>query len=119
MLWDPADALNSLQKARDNGTPEARWVVPKGQALLATQQYDKLLDVVSSDKSLEPPVKASVEALRGDASRTLKHKDTPRQSSKTQLRLDPDRKRVLEGEEATVLVTRGGGRRSQKKKRAE
>lgn len=97
MLGDPADALNSLQKARDNGTPEARWAVPMGQALLATQQYDKLLDVVSSEKSLEPPVKASVEALRGDAYRALKQSDRARQSYKTALTLDPRNPRALTG----------------------
>lgn len=97
MLGDPADALNSLQKAKDNGMPETRWAVPMGRALLVTQQYDKLLNIVSSEKSLEPPVKASVEALRGDAYRALKQNDQARQSYKTALTLDPRNPRALVG----------------------
>jgi len=97
MLGDPQDALSSLQKAKDNGTPEARWAVPMGRALLITQQYDKLLNVVSSEKSLPPPVKASVEALKGDAYSALKQNDQARQAYKTALTLDPRNPRSLVG----------------------
>lgn len=97
MLGDPADALGSLQKARDDGAPEARWAVPMGRALLATRQYDKLLNTVSSEKSFEGPVKASVEALRGDAHRALTQNDQARQSYETALTLDPGNPRALVG----------------------
>lgn len=97
MLGDPAGALGSLQKAKDNGVPKARWVVPMGRALLVTRQYDKLLVTVSSEKSFERPVAASVEALRGDAHRALTQNDQALQSYKTALTLDPRNPRALIG----------------------
>ncbi|KRA33121.1 exosortase [Rhodanobacter sp. Root627] len=89
MLGDPKDALNNLQKAQANGVPEAEWSVPMGQALLVTQQYDKLLKTLSLDAQLDTPIKASVLRLRGDAYRALEQFDQAEQSYKAALALDP------------------------------
>ena len=97
MLGDPKDALSSLQKAKANGVPEARWVVPIGQTLLVTQQYDELLKTLSSEKSFEPQVKSRVEALRGDAYRGLTQNDQAQDAYKAALALDPKEPHALVG----------------------
>lgn len=97
MLGNPQDALSELEKAKANGAPEAHWAVPMGRALLVTQQYDKLLKILSPEKSFEPQIKAHVESLRGDAYRGLQQVDPARQSYKTALTLDPKDARALVG----------------------
>ncbi|TAL89861.1 MAG: PEP-CTERM system TPR-repeat protein PrsT [Rhodanobacter sp.] len=97
MLGDPKDALNSLQKAQANGVPEARWAVPMGRTLLLTRQYDTLLKTVTSEQSLEPQVKARVQALRGDAYRELRQFDQAQQSYKAALALDSRSPHALVG----------------------
>jgi putative PEP-CTERM system TPR-repeat lipoprotein len=97
MLGDPKEALNDLQNARANGVPEAQWAVPLGQAMLLAQQYDDLLKTLSPDASLDPPVKAEVLRLRGDAQRGLRQFDQAGQSYKAALALDAKNARSLIG----------------------
>ena len=97
MLGDPKDALNDLQNAQANGVPEAEWAVPMGQALLLSQDYDKLLQTLSVDVPMDPQVKAGVLRLRGDAHRGLKQFDQAGQSYKASLALDPKNPRALVG----------------------
>ncbi len=96
-LGDPKDALNSLEKARANGVPQARWMVPTGQALLVTRQFDKLLDTLSPEPPLEAGLQARVDTLRGDAQRNLKQPDQAKQSYRSALKLDPGHPRALVG----------------------
>lgn len=97
MLGDPKDALNSLQNAQSNGVPETQWAVPMGQALLVTQQYDKLLKTLASDVQLDSAVKASVLRLRGDAYRGLKQFEAAGESYRSALALDPKDPQSLVG----------------------
>ena len=97
MLGDPNDALSGLQNARANGVPEAQWAVPMGRALMATQQYAKLLKTLSPEMSLEPQIKARVEGLRGDAYRELKQNDQAQQLYKVALTLAPGDAHALVG----------------------
>ncbi|CAM5449159.1 XrtA/PEP-CTERM system TPR-repeat protein PrsT [Rhodanobacter lindaniclasticus] len=96
-LGNPKDALSELEKAKANGAPTASWVVPMGQTLLMSQQYDKLLGTLPPDPSLAPAVGARVEALRGDAYRELKQVDQARQSYQAALALDPKAPQALTG----------------------
>ncbi len=97
MLGDSKDALSDLEKAKANGAPEAHWAVPMGRALLATHEYDKLLKTLSSDKPLEPQVKAGVDVLRGDAYLGLKQFNPAQQSYQAALTLDPKNPRATVG----------------------
>ena len=97
MLGDPKDVLNDLQNAQANGVPEAEWAVPMGQALLVTQQYDKLLKTLSPELHVDSQVKTKVLRLRGDAHRGLKQFDQAEQSYKAALALDPKDPQALVG----------------------
>ncbi|TAN03049.1 MAG: PEP-CTERM system TPR-repeat protein PrsT [Rhodanobacteraceae bacterium] len=97
MLGEPKDALSDLDKARAAGVPEARWAVPMGEALLVTQQFDKVLQTLSPDTPFEPGVKARVDVLRGNAQRGLRQPDQARQSYEAALRLEPRDPRALVG----------------------
>jgi putative PEP-CTERM system TPR-repeat lipoprotein len=97
MLGNPKDALSELQNAEANGVPAERWAVPMGRALLATQQYDKLLATLTPDKPYEPKVKARVAVLRGDAYRGLRQFDQARQAYMAVLPADPKNPGALVG----------------------
>ena len=97
MLGNPKDTLSELQNAEANGVPIQRWAVPMGRALLATQQYDKLLATLTPDKPYEPKVKARVAVLRGDAYRGLKQFDQARQAYMSVLPADPKNPGALVG----------------------
>lgn len=97
MLGEPKDALSDLDKARAAGVPEARWAVPMGEALLVTQQFDKVLQTLSPDTPFEPDVKARVDVLRGNAQRGLRQPDQARQSYEAALKLEPGDPRALVG----------------------
>lgn len=97
MLGNPKDALSELQNAEANGVPIERWAVPMGRALLATQQYDKLLATLTPDKPYESKVKARVAVLRGDAYRGLKQFDQARQAYMAVLPADPKNPGALVG----------------------
>lgn len=96
-LGNPNDALNELTHAKADGAPTAEWVVPMGQTLLVMQQYDKLLETLSPETSFPPPLKARVEALRGDAYRALKQTDEARKSYQAALALNPKAPHALAG----------------------
>lgn len=89
MLGNPKDALNELDKAKAHGVPKSRWVVPTGEALLATRDFDKLLSVAAADDSLDAKVQARLAVLRGDAQRGLKQFDQARQSYEAALQKAP------------------------------
>ncbi|HEY9513480.1 MAG TPA: XrtA/PEP-CTERM system TPR-repeat protein PrsT, partial [Rhodanobacter sp.] len=97
MLGNPKDALSELQNAEANGVPIERWAVPMGRALLATQQYDKLLATLTPGKPYESKVKARVAVLRGDAYRGLKKFDQARQAYTAVLPADPKNPGALVG----------------------
>jgi cellulose synthase operon protein C len=97
MLGNPKDALSDLQNAGANGVPAERWAVPMGRALLATQQYDKLLATLTPDKSYDSTVKARVAVLRGDAYRGLRQFDQARQTYTAVLPADPKNPGALVG----------------------
>jgi putative PEP-CTERM system TPR-repeat lipoprotein len=97
MLGNPTEALNDLQNAQANGVPKAQWVVPMGQVLQVTQQYDKLLKIVSPEKLTDPKVKGRAEVLRGGAYLSLKQLDQAKQSYEAALTLDPQNPRALAG----------------------
>jgi putative PEP-CTERM system TPR-repeat lipoprotein len=106
MLGDPKSALDDLQHAQANGVPEEAWVVPMGQGLQVTRQYDKLLKTLSPDKLTDPKIKRHTYVLRGDAQLELKQLDKARQSYQDALKLDPKDPRALVGL-AKVSATAG------------
>lgn len=97
MLGNTSDALSDLENARANGVPASQWILPMGQALQVTGQYDKLLKVVSADAVTDPKTKAGVDVLRGNAYLGLKQLDEARQSYQDALALDPNAPRALVG----------------------
>lgn len=97
MLGNPTEALNDLQNAQANGVPKAQWVVPMGQVLRVTQQYDKLLKIVSPDKLTDPRIEGLTNVLRGDAYLGLNQLDQAKQSYQAALTLDPKDPRALAG----------------------
>ena len=97
MLGDPQSALNELQNAQANGVAQARWAIPMGRTLLATHQYDKLLETLSADKPFEPAVKVRVAVLRGDAYFGLKQLEQAKQSYQAALKQDAKDPRALLG----------------------
>ena len=97
MLGDTNDALGDFNKAKANGAPKEGWVVPMGQALVATHQYDKALKSLSSDKSFAPKIQAQVDVLEGEAHFGLRQTDQARQSYEAALKLDPKEPRALVG----------------------
>jgi putative PEP-CTERM system TPR-repeat lipoprotein len=96
-LGNPNDALDELEKAKANGAPEADWVVPMGQTLLVTRQFDKLLETVSPKPSFASPVRIRVNSLRGDAYRELGKADEARKSYEAALALNADAPHALVG----------------------
>ena len=97
MMGDPNDALGDFDKAKANGVPEADWVVPMSQALVATHQFDKALKTLSSSKSSAPKLQTQVDILEGDAHLGLKQTDQAQQSYEAALKLDPKDPRALVG----------------------
>ncbi len=97
MLGDPKGALSELQNAKLNGVPPEHWAVPMGRALLVTHQYDKLLETLPPDKTLEQKIKVRINSLRGDAYSGLKQFDKARQSYQAALKLDPKNPAALVG----------------------
>lgn len=96
-LGNPKDALNELDNAKANGAPAAQWAVPMGQTLLVMHEYDKLLETLSPEPSFAPPLKARVDALRGDAYLALKQADEARKSYQAALALHPNAVHALTG----------------------
>lgn len=96
-LGNPRDALIDFEHARDNGVPKAHWVVPMGQVLRVSQQYAKLLKIVSPDTLEEPGIKARTYVLRGDAYLGLKQSAQAKQSYQSALSLAPDDPLALAG----------------------
>jgi len=88
MLGKPMDAIDDLDKARANGVPKEEWVVPMGQALRVTHQYQKLLKTLPMDESFKPDVKASLAVLRGDAQRGLNMPAQAKKAYEHALKLD-------------------------------
>lgn len=97
MLGNPNDALNELDKARARGVPKSRWVVPTCEALLVTQQFDKLMAAATPDSSLDAKVQARVDVLRGDAQRRLKQPDQAKQSYEAALQAESGNPLALVG----------------------
>lgn len=89
MLGDSKDALSDLQHAKDNGVQEARWIVPMGRALLVTRQHEMLLKTLPADGAFLPPVKARVDALRGDAYVQAKQTDKAHDAYQSALAVNP------------------------------
>ncbi|HET9819754.1 MAG TPA: XrtA/PEP-CTERM system TPR-repeat protein PrsT, partial [Rhodanobacteraceae bacterium] len=96
-LGNPKEALGNLQNAKAHGVPEARWVVPMGQVLLVTHEYDELLETLPAGKSFEPKTQVRVEVLRGGAYLGLKKLDEARQSYQAALKLESTDPRALVG----------------------
>ncbi|WP_329743176.1 XrtA/PEP-CTERM system TPR-repeat protein PrsT [Dyella sp. A6] len=97
MLGNPKDALSDLQSARTYGVPKAQWVVPMGQLLRATRQYDTLLQDVSDTGITDPTTSSQVNVLRGDAYLGLDQYDHAAQSFQTALKQEPRMPGALSG----------------------
>lgn len=97
MMGDTNDALDDFDKAQANGAPKEGLVVPMGQALVATHQFDKALKALSSDKTFAPKIQAQVDVLEGDAHFGLRQTDQARQSYEAALKLEPKEPRALVG----------------------
>lgn len=97
MMGDTNDALGDFDKAKTNGVPEQRVAVPKARALVVTQQYDKALKSLSTDKPFAADVQADVAVMRGDAHLGLKQFAQARESYEAALKLDPKYPRALVG----------------------
>jgi putative PEP-CTERM system TPR-repeat lipoprotein len=97
MMGDTKDALADFDKAKANGVPEARWVIPKARALLVTEQYDEVLKTLSSAKSLPPKDQTEADVLSGEAHLGLKQYESARASYEAALKADPKDPRALVG----------------------
>lgn len=97
MLGDPTSAMNDLQNAQSNGVPEKQTMVPMGQLLRVTGQYEKLLKTVSPEKLTDLDAKGRAYVLLGDAYFGLKNYDKAKQSFQSALLVDTKDPRALAG----------------------
>ncbi|HEX7380539.1 MAG TPA: XrtA/PEP-CTERM system TPR-repeat protein PrsT [Nevskiaceae bacterium] len=97
MLGNPTSALEDLDHARAAGVADAQWMVPVGQALLVTQQFEKLLKTVASKDQFPAAVRARIEVLRGDAQRGMNRAPEAKSAYERALEARPDDPNALVG----------------------
>lgn len=97
MLGNPHDALGELQQAAANGIAKSERVLPLGETLLVSGQFDKVVSDVVTDKAYPAATNARIDAIRGDALRALKKNDDAKQAYQAALHIEPANARALAG----------------------
>ena len=96
-MGDAPAAEKEFGRAGQLGAEPKRWLLGYGQALLMQNKYKEVLEKLLPDDSLEPTVRASVLAMRGQAFLAQGEKDKGAQAYEQALALDPENVLVLLG----------------------
>lgn len=96
-LGDGPNAARAFEKAQELGAPKDKWIVPLGRAYLLQNDTKTLLDKLKADESLQPPLRAQVEGLRGSAYLVKNDLDKAKQSFNAAIQLDPGASEALLG----------------------
>lgn len=89
-LNDGPAAEKEFGRAGQLGADPKRWLIGYGQSLMMQNQYQTVLEKILPDDSLEPTVRASVLAMRGQALLAQGERDKAMAAYDQALALDPE-----------------------------
>jgi putative PEP-CTERM system TPR-repeat lipoprotein len=96
-LGDGANAARAFEKAQELGAPKDKWIVPLGRAYLLQNDTKTLLDKLKADDSLQPPLRAQVEGIRGSAYLVKNDLAKAKESFNAAIQMDPAASEALLG----------------------